>query len=120
MESVLIVSNSMNATSFIIEMLNAASIRDIANLKSCGEARRLLLEREFDLVVVNSPLGDESGESLSRHIASSSIAQVILVVKSEFYDEVSVICEEDGVLTVSRPVLPRPVCLLSLDLPRSR
>ena len=104
MESVLIVSNSDKGTAFILEMVNAASFRDITVLKTCGEARRLLLSREFDLAIVNAPLGDESGESLSRHIASNDMAQVILVVKSEFFDAVSAVCEEDGVLTVSKPV----------------
>ena len=104
MENALIVSSSDKGSSFIQEMLAAASIRDAAVIKSCGEARRLLLERVFDLVVINAPLRDESGESLSRYIASNGIAQVILVVKSEFYAAVSKICEEDGVLTVSKPV----------------
>ena len=104
MESALIVSISEKGTSFIREMLNAASIREVAIMKSAGEARRLLLEREFDIVLVNAPLGDESGESLSRYIASKGLAQVILVVKSEFFEAVSAVCEEDGVLTVSKPV----------------
>ena len=104
MECVLIVSNSEKGTSLIIEMFNAASLREISTAKSCGEARRLLLEREYDLVVVNAPLGDEPGESLSRHIASNGFAQVILIVRSEIFEEVSAICEEDGVLTVSKPV----------------
>ena len=104
MENALIVSNSEKSAASIAEMISAASIREIVALKSCGEAQRLLLERDFDLAVINAPLRDESGEGLSRHIASKSISQVILIVKSEFFDAVSAICEEDGVLTVSKPV----------------
>ena len=104
MDSALIVSNLEKATAFILEMLNAASICEVRTCASCALARRLLLEREFDLVVINAPLEDESGESLSRHIASKGIAQVILVVKSEYFDAISAICENDGVLTVSKPV----------------
>jgi response regulator NasT len=85
-------------------MLNAASVKQVAALQSCGEARRLVMERDFDLVVVNAPLRDESGESFSRHIASKFISQVILVVKSEYFDAVSASCEDYGVLTVSKPV----------------
>ena len=104
MDSALIVSNSEKGTNFIIQMLNAASIQEIEVLKSCGESRRLLIEREFDLVIVNAPLRDESGESLSRYVASKNISQVILLVNSEHFDEISAVCEEDGVLTVSKPV----------------
>ncbi|MCL2083647.1 MAG: response regulator receiver protein, partial [Oscillospiraceae bacterium] len=104
MESALIVSSTDKSASYFAELLNAASVKHIAALPSCGEARRLLMERDFDLVIVNAPLRDESGESMSRHIASKSMSQVILVVKSEYFEAVSAVCEEDGVLTVSKPV----------------
>ena len=104
MENALVISESEKGAASIAEMISAASICEIVALKSCGEARRLLLERDFDLAVINAPLADESGESLSRYIASKSTSQVILIVKSEFFDAVSAICEEDGVLTVSKPV----------------
>jgi len=103
MESALIVSYTDKSTAFFTEILNAAAITQITALKSVGEARRLLLERDFDLVIVNAPLRDETGETLSRHIASKGISQVILVVKSEHFDAVSAICENDGVLTVAKP-----------------
>ena len=104
MESALIVSCMEKSTAFFTEMLNAASYGQIIALQSCGEARRLLLAQDFDLVVINAPLRDESGESLSRHIASKGISQVVLVVKNEFFDAVSAICEDDGVLVVAKPV----------------
>ena len=104
MDSALIVSSAQKGTSFILEMLNAAEIREVATAATCGEARRMLLEREFDLIIINAPLKDETGESFSRHIASDGLAQVILIVKSEYFDEISAICEEDGVLTVAKPV----------------
>jgi response regulator NasT len=103
MENALIVSCSEKSTVFFTEILSSASIDHIVTLQSCGEARRLLLERDFDLVVINAPLRDESGESLSRHIAAKGISQVILVVKSEYFEEVSALTEEDGVLTVAKP-----------------
>ncbi|MCL2036991.1 MAG: ANTAR domain-containing protein [Oscillospiraceae bacterium] len=104
MENALIVSRHDSGTRFFTEQLEAASIKRIMILKSCNEARQLLLERSFDLVIVNSPLSDETGEVLARNIAVKGTAQVILVVKAEFYDEMSAVCENDGVLTVSKPL----------------
>jgi len=104
LESALILSGTEKGSDFFTEILHAASIHHTAILKSCGEARRLLLEQDFDLVIVNAPLRDESGESLSRYIASKGMAQVILVVKAEYFDAVSAVCEDDGVLTISKPV----------------
>ena len=104
MENALIISGTDKFVKSLSDILNAASIKQIAALKSCGEARRLLLERDFDLIIINAPLQDESGENLSRYIAQAGIAQVILIVKSEFFDAVSAICEDDGVLAVAKPI----------------
>ena len=104
MESALIVSSTEKSTAFFKEILNMASVNQVAALSSVGEARRLLLERDFDLIIVNAPLRDESGESFSRHVVSKGISQVILVVKSEYFDAISTVCEDDGVLAISKPV----------------
>ena len=118
MESALIVSSSDKNSAYLADLLKTASFTDISILGSCGEARRFLLERELDLVVINAPLGDETGENLSRHIASSHIAQVILLVRSEHFAAVSAICEGDGVLCVSKP-MNRDVFWSALSLARA-
>jgi AmiR/NasT family two-component response regulator len=104
MESALIVTSSEKSVAFFTEMLNTISINHIVTSQTCGQARRLLLEKDFDLVVINSPLRDETGESLARYIASRGTSQVILVVKSEHFEEVSATAGEDGVLTVAKPI----------------
>ena len=85
-------------------MLAEASLRKITVSKTCGEARRTVLSRNFDLIIVNSPLTDESGERFACEIAADGVSQVILVVGSEHYDEVSAATEDAGVLTVAKPV----------------
>ena len=104
MESALIVSHTVKGTEYFKDILRAASIEQIVTLKSGGEARRQLLERDFDLVIINAPLRDESGENLARQIAQQGITQVILVVANEYFDAVSAVCENDGVLTVAKPI----------------
>jgi response regulator NasT len=104
MESALIVSCTEKKTGFFREMLNAAGINQVVAMSTVTEARRLLLKEDFDLVIVNSPLSDESGESFSRQIANGVTTQVILVVKDEFFDAVSAACEGNGVLTIAKPV----------------
>lgn len=104
MDSALIVSASEKGTAFFAQMLSAASIGQVTALTTCAEARRLLLERDFDLVLINAPLQDESGESLARHIAAKGAGQVILAVKSEIFEQVSAVTGEEGVLTVAKPV----------------
>ena len=104
MESVLIVSDIEKDTALFTVMLNAASCRQIICQKSVESARKLLQKQNFNLVIVNSPLPDESGESFSRSVASKGVSQVILFVNNESFDTVSAACAEDGVLTISKPV----------------
>ena len=106
MESTLIVSHTEKSIALLTDMLNAASCGSISVLHSCGDARRLLVERDFDLVIINAPLRDESGESLARHIAAKGLSQVMLVVKSEHYEEISSVAGDEGVLVISKPVNP--------------
>ena len=103
MENALIVSSTNKSSSIFTEILRITNIK-IKNVSSAGEARRLFLEQFFDLVIVDAPLSDESGESFSRYIASKSLSQVILAVGNEHFNTVSAVCEPDGVLTISKPV----------------
>jgi len=101
--SALIVSRAGKNVSPFSEALNAASVDQITVLASAGETRRALVEKDFDIVIIDAPLHDESGESLSRHIAANTMSQVLLAVNSEHFNAVSAVCQEDGVLTISKP-----------------
>ena len=118
MESAIIVTSSEKSTAYFTEVLNAASVTQITAAKSCGEARRCFLERDFDLVIINAPLRDESGEGLARHIAAKGASQVILAVAGEHFDAVSAVCENDGILTISKPI-SRAVFWSALNLARA-
>ncbi|MGI6140325.1 MAG: ANTAR domain-containing response regulator [Caldicoprobacterales bacterium] len=114
----MIVSSSEKATTVFSEILTPALICQITAVKTCSEARRILLERDFDLVIIDAPLRDETGESFALHVASKEIIQVILIVKREFYEAVSAVCEEEGILTIAKP-LNKYVFLSALSLARS-
>jgi len=116
--SALIVSCAEKSISLFSEALTAASVNQITVLASAGEARRALLEKSFDFVIVDSPLPDEPGENLSRYIAVKDLSQVILAVSSEHFYAVSAVCQEDGVLAISKPV-SREFFWSALSLARS-
>jgi two-component system, response regulator PdtaR len=118
MESALLVSHSEEDTEFFTVMLNAASVPQITSLQTVDKARRLILKQDFDLVIVDAPLEDESGENFSRQIASGGVSQVILLVKNELFEDISAACEEDGVLTISKPV-DKALFLSALSLAKS-
>lgn len=104
MESALIVSNSEKINASLAEILSQASVTDITTVSNGGEARRILIEKDFDLYIVNTPLPDEFGENLALNIASREISVVILMVKAELMDEVSDRVEDYGVITIGKPI----------------
>lgn len=104
MDSALIVSYFEKNNQDLCRILAEASVTDITVSSTAAEARRMLIDRDFDLVIVNTPLPDEFGESLARHIAEKRISEVILLVKAELFDEISYRVEEYGIITIAKPI----------------
>lgn len=104
MDSVLVVSNTDKGKDFLSVLLRAHDFSEITTVKSGGEARRLLNQKDFELVVINAPLRDESGEELSLMVTDISMAGVILIVKSEIADDVSAKVENCGVFVLPKPL----------------
>ena len=92
------------AREFFIEVLSQNSYGEVVTVTNGGEARRLLVERIFDLCIINSPLIDEFGDEFAKDIVSSSIGQVIIVVRNDIYDEISEKVEEYGIITIAKPM----------------
>ncbi|NLX76933.1 MAG: ANTAR domain-containing protein [Clostridiaceae bacterium] len=104
MNSALIISNSEKIAACLAEILAQASVINITTISNGGEARRMLIENDFDLYIINTPLPDEFGESLALNIASRETGIVILIVKAELFEEVSDRVEDHGVITIAKPI----------------
>lgn len=104
MESALIISSNNESIEILTKMFKAVICDTIVSAKTCGEARRILIERDFDICIISSPLADETGEKLSKNIASKGLSQIILIVNSEIFEEVSSNVEDYGVITISKPI----------------
>lgn len=104
MENALIVSHTEKGATYLSDVLSAASYAPATIIQSGGEARRRLLAQDFDLVIINAPLADETGEALAMHVAAKGIGQVILVVRSEHFEAISAITEDLGILTIAKPI----------------
>ncbi len=114
----LIVSPTQKGTDYISQTLKAFSIQRIVAVKSGQEARRFFGTQDFDLAVINAPLGDETGEMLSKDFSTKGMCQVILIVKAEKYDAISDQVEEYGVITVPNPI-NKTLFFASLKLARA-
>ena len=83
-------------------LLQEEGFRELGTASNGGEARRLLLSGGWDLTVINAPLSDEFGHQLAMD-ATEDDCGVLLVVKSELWEEVNERVFPDGVLTLGRP-----------------
>lgn len=104
MDSALIISYTEKSIAYLTDILKEASVSNITTTSNAGEARRMLIEKDFDLCIINAPLPDEFGESLARNIAEKETSEVILIVKAELFDEICDRVEEYGVITISKPI----------------
>ena len=100
----LIVSCMEQNIGFFQMALNDASIKQITVIGTAGEAYRTMLKNDFDLVIIDAPLPDDSGENLAHQTAEKNISQVIYSIDSEHFNSVSASFKEDGVLVISKPI----------------
>ncbi|MCD8358865.1 MAG: ANTAR domain-containing protein [Oscillospiraceae bacterium] len=107
--SVLLVSASAKFNEAMMPLLPVNEFWPVTVVKSVSEAGRRLLEADFDLVVINAPLPDDFGMQLAMDTCASSEAGVLLLVKSEVYDEVYFKVVTCGVVTLSKPTNERMI-----------
>lgn len=101
--AVLIVSAGERFNSALMGLLPVTDFWPVTTVKSVADARRKLAEQVYDLVLINSPLPDATGERLAVEICGDSDAGVLLFVKSDLYEEVYAKVTEYGVVTAPKP-----------------
>ena len=70
---------------------------------SAAEARRRMLESDFELIVVNSPLPDEFGHELCADAVEKTDAGVLLLAKAAAAEQLLGTMSDAGVLLLSKP-----------------
>ncbi len=103
--TVLIVSSNEKFNEQLKTVLPQNTFGNPVIAKTVGEAKRILLEREFDITLINSPLTDEFGTDLAIDLCHDGESGVLQFVRSELYDEIYDKTNEYGVLLVEKPVL---------------
>ena len=100
---VLIVGANDKTFALLSQLLPPESFEAPLRCATAGEAKRLLLDTEADIVIVNAPLRDEFGTQLALNLAEENLA-VLLLVPGESYDAVCYKVEDEGVLTLGKPM----------------
>lgn len=111
--SVLVVSSSAKFNDSLMKLLPETRYGPVITVGDVAAARRCMLERSFDIVVINTPLPDDFGTELSLDICESTGTGVLFFVRSDIYHDVNARVSPHGVLTVSKPA---PVTAINQSL----
>ncbi|MGM9662256.1 MAG: ANTAR domain-containing response regulator [Oscillospiraceae bacterium] len=105
--SVLVVSGSQKFNDALTRLLPESQYVPVAFASSVAAARRRLLERSYDLLLINAPLPDDFGSKLAMDVCGSSSTAVLLLVKREALEETNTRVQDRGVFTLAKPTSPQ-------------
>lgn len=101
--SVLVVSAAESFNSFLQPLLPDSKFDPIRYVSSVNAARQMLLERQYDFVVINSPLPDDTGIRFSIDICSKKSCVAVIFARSELYATIYNKVAEHGVYILPKP-----------------
>ncbi len=115
---ILLLSSSVKLNTSLLSLLSGSSFGSVKILETAEAARHCLNTESFDIVIINTPLPDESGLHLAAEVCASGSRGVLVFVKAGYYTEVSTKLSPYGILTLSKP-LSKDMVLQSLQLLRT-
>ena len=99
----LIVSAGASSNEYISARLAELGYTRPTIIPSGAEARRRMLESDFELIVVNAPLPDDFGHELCSSAVEKTDAGVVLLAKAAAAEQLLAPMSEQGVLLLSKP-----------------
>lgn len=101
--SVLIVSSHNAFSESIKKLLDPQKFEPIILSQSVSDAKRKVLENQYDIVIINSPLEDDFGSEFALDVAERNESGVVMFARPEVYDEVYDKTSPYGVLLLTKP-----------------
>lgn len=71
---------------------------------SASSAKRTMLERDYDIIIINSPLPDENGMRLAIDNSSKAKSTILMLVPNEYYGEVYERVCPHGIFLIPKPL----------------
>ncbi|MBQ9376169.1 MAG: ANTAR domain-containing protein [Ruminococcus sp.] len=104
MEKILVVSSNKTASDVLKNFLRDSFM---CNPKCVESAYQAMMQLDSDpsveLVMINSPLVDESGFDLAEYVIDKTAANCIFMIKSELAESIEEHAENNGIILVGKP-----------------
>ena len=101
--SVLIVSASEKYNQALPEIFSAPVFSPVQFVSGISVAKRAIAERDFDIVIVNSPLPDDTGLRFAVDTVSEYQTVVLFLSRAEQYEQSFDQLAEHGVFLIQKP-----------------
>lgn len=101
--SMLIVSSSNTLNSALKSLLAESVYSPVHVVSSISKAKLAMNERNYDFLIINSPLPDEQGINFAIDTSTSKNTIVLLIVKNDIHDEIYDKAAPNGVFTLPKP-----------------
>lgn len=111
---VLLISSSKNFSSGISSAL-AHDSYEIEIVDNISHAKRIVLEHDYDIIIINAPLVDDFGIDFAIEEAIHNVSGILFFVKPELETEVYYKTYQYGILTLTKPTSAK-ILLQSLRL----
>ncbi len=111
--SVLVVSSAEKLNSALSALFAEENCDPVRFVTGVTAAKRVWSERAYDFIIINSPLPDDTGVRFAIDAAGSKGTVILLMVRSEIYEETFDKVASRGVFVLSKPVT-QPLLSLAL------
>ena len=101
---VLLVSGSEKLLQSLMQIVPELNGVQLSTAFSVSAARREMTAQSFDMVIVNAPLPDETGNRFAIDAAQGPGCVVLLLVRSEDSEEAAARMTPHGVFTLPKPI----------------
>ncbi len=104
LDNILIVSSKEQSVSPFEMLLRAERPKKIDAVRCGAQARRICSEREYALIIINTPLTDEFGDTLAMDLLRNTGAGVLVIVKTELEALVESKLAPYGAFVIAKPL----------------
>ena len=112
--SILVVSATDSFTSAFADLLPETRYDPVHTVASVSAAKRVLSEKTFDFIIINSPFPDDTGIRFAIDTCTTKQTAVLLLVKSDIHAEIHDKVAEYGVFTLPKPT-SKPTMIHALN-----
>lgn len=102
--NVLLVSSSEQFNKKTVDLLSSNIYVELTVSTNIEQARRLIVERKFDIVIVDSPVNNDKGFYFVLSICDKDEFGILVLAKQTDYDEAYFRLHDYGVFVLSKPI----------------